>query len=301
MLDVLERAGLMENAMKFKNDNLEFTLDKTNVKITGIYGLRMGLDREFYKKLDKEKLANEKGFKIFMFHAALDEFLPEEGLFHGQSYTDLPKNFNYYAGGHVHMINHIFKENYGLIAYPGPLFPNSFKEMEELNHGGFYIVDDHLKITRINIKLKDVKSYFINAQDKTINEIEDELKKINDVNDKIILIRIEGTLKSGKPSDINLNEIFNKLNAYIVLKNTAKFKSIEFSDLENNYDDVNQVELDLIRKNLSKLKLDFDEEKITKQLMITSNLEKDEGERNIDFESRLINDLNKIFSLEDVN
>src|SRR3990167_942688 len=46
MLDVLEKAGLMENVMKFKDNKLEFTLDKTNTKITGIFGLRQGLDRK---------------------------------------------------------------------------------------------------------------------------------------------------------------------------------------------------------------------------------------------------------------
>src|SRR3989338_1827212 len=66
MLDVLEKAGLMENVMKFDENNLIFSHDKTNVKITGIYGLRAGLDRNLYKQIDKDKLAKEKGFKIFM-------------------------------------------------------------------------------------------------------------------------------------------------------------------------------------------------------------------------------------------
>ena len=302
MLDVLEKAGLMENVMKFKNNKLNFTLDKTNTKITGIFGLRQGLDRKYYENLDKESLEKEQGFKIFMFHATLDEFKPrDQELVFGQSYTDLPKNFNYYAGGHTHIVFNTFKEGYGLIAYPGPLFPNSFKELEELKFGGFYIVDDKLSIKRINVKLKDVSSFHINSDNKSPEEIENELKSINNVQDNIVLIRIEGTLKSGKPSDINFKEIFDTYNSYIVLKNTNKLKSLEFEGYETKHGDVEEVELAIIKENLSKINMIFDQEKIAIQLVHSLNLEKDEGERNIDFEYRLVKDINKIFNTENVN
>ena len=302
MLDVFEKAGLCDNVMKFDNNKLEFTIDKTNAKITGIFGLRQGLDRSYYLNLDKESLAKEKGFKIFMFHATLDEFKPkDQELVHGQSYTDLPKNFNYYAGGHTHIVFNAFKDDYGLIAYPGPLFPNSFKELEELKFGGFYIVDDKLNIKRIDVKLKDVESFFINAEDKTVQEIEEELKNINNVKDKIVLIRIEGTLKSGKPSEINFKEIFENYNSFIVLKNTNKLKSLEFNEYETKHGDIEEVESLIIKENLSKINTVFNQEETAKQLMNSLNLEKDEGERNLDFENRLIKDVIKIFDLENVN
>ena len=302
MLDVLEKAGLMENVMKFKDNKLEFTIDKTNTKITGIFGLKLGLDRNYYLNLDKESLANEKGFKIFMFHATLDEFKPkDQELVYGQSYTDLPKNFNYYAGGHTHIIFNTFKEGYGLIAYPGPLFPNSFKELEELKFGGFYILDDKLNIKRINIKLKDVEAFFINAENKTIDDIERELKEIKNVEDKIVLIRIEGTLSSGKTSDINFKEMFEDYDAYIVLKNTNKLKSLEFEGYETKHGDIEEVEQLILKENLSKINTVFNQEEVARSLMHAMNLEKDEGERNIDFETRLIKDVIKIFDLENVN
>mgnify|MGYP001614724228 FL=1 len=302
MLDVLEKAGLMENVMKLKNDELEFTLDKTNTKITGIYGLRLGLDRNIYKIINKDKLAQEKGFKIFMFHATLDEFKPlDQEHVQGQSYTDLPKNFNYYAGGHTHIVSHEFKEDYGLIAYPGPLFPNSFKELEELQNGQFYVVDDKLNVKKIPIKLKETKSVFINAQDKSIEQVESELESIKDARDKLLLIRIEGTLKSGKPGEIRFKEILDKLDAYSILRNTAKLKSVEFSEYETRKGDVNEIELDVLKENLSNIKAVFDQEKIAKQLLYSLNLEKDEGERNFDFEFRLIKDIDKIFNLENDN
>jgi hypothetical protein len=262
----------------------------------------MGLDRNYYLNLDKENLEKEKGFKIFMFHTTLDEFKPkDQELIFGQSYQDLPKNFNYYAGGHTHIIFNTFKEDYGLIAYPGPLFPNSFKEFEELRYGGFYILDDKLNIKRMDLKLKDVESFLINADNKTIEQIEDELKSINNVEDKIVLIRIEGTLKSGRPSDINFKEIFDNYNSFIILKNTNKLKSLEFEGYETMHGDVEEVEELILKENLSKIDTVFDQEQIAKLLMIALNIEKNEGEYNIDFENRLTKDLIKIFNLENVN
>jgi len=302
MLDVLEKAGLMENVMKFKNNKLEFTIDKTNTKITGIFGLRQGLDYKYYENLDKESLENEKGFKIFMFHATLDEFKPkdQENVF-GQSYMDLPKNFNYYAGGHTHIVFNEFKKDYGLIAYPGPLFPNSFKELEELKYGGFYILDEKLNIKRIDVKLKEVSNFFINAENKTAEEIEIELKDIKDVDDKIVLIRIEGTLKSGKPTEIKFKEILENYNSFIVLKNTNKLKSLEFEGYETKHGDVEEVEELIIKENLSNVNTIFNQEGVARSLINLMNKDKDEGERNLDFENRLIKDVIKVFELENDN
>ena len=45
----------------------------------------------------------------------------------------------------------------------------------------------------------------------------------------------------------------------------------------------------------------FNQEEIAKQLMHSLNLEKDEGERNIDFDMRLTRDIMNIFDLENVD
>ncbi|MDO8640597.1 MAG: DNA repair exonuclease, partial [Nitrosarchaeum sp.] len=48
---------------------LGFLVDKkTGVKIAGLSGLKVGKDREYYEKLDRESLEAESGFKIFLFH-----------------------------------------------------------------------------------------------------------------------------------------------------------------------------------------------------------------------------------------
>lgn len=147
IIDVLEEAGLLINVVKGEDIDgklrLNFTVDKkTGAKITGMLGRKGALEKSYYENLLKENLEQEQGYKIFIFHSALTEFKPQE-LKDMESHplSLLPKNFNYYAAGHVHYIFEKQEDNYGLIAYPGPLFPNNFAELEKLGRGGFYIVE----------------------------------------------------------------------------------------------------------------------------------------------------------------
>lgn len=303
MLDVLEKAGLIEIVGKFdKEGKLMFVEDKTGAKITGLLGKKGGLEIKDYEDLDKKHLEEEPGFKIWMFHTALTEFKPK-GMEKMDSLgvSSLPKNFNYYAGGHVHYIFQK-KENNSLITFPGALFPNNFKELEEFKHGGFYIVDDKLNYEYIHVNLKEVKSYTFDANDKTPEEIRQEiLAQITDYEDKIITIRVKGVLKSGKPSDINFKEIISKLeSAYHVLKNTNKLTTKEFEEFEVDMGNVEDIEQKVIQEHLGQVEfMDKEEEqKITKSLMEFLNKEKEEGEKNADFEARIKKDVMKILEIE---
>ncbi len=304
MLDVLEKAGLVENVMKLKDNSLEFTHDRTGTKIAGFLGRKGGLEKYDYEKIDYSSLEKETGFKIFLFHSLLNQLKGKEfEKVEGADLTILPKHFNYYAGGHPHFIKNVFFENYGLIAYPGPTFPNNFKELEELGYGGFYLVETNgqeIKPRHIQIKLKEVKSYLINAENKTILELEQEILDIQDYEDKIITLRIEGTLKQGKPSDLDFSKInkhFEK--AYTFLRNTTKLTSQEekqtFQSQKNNIEDIEQ---EIIQKNLSK-KIE-NEEALINKLITSLDKEKQEGEKNQDFENRIIQNAFKDLNIQDV-
>ncbi len=309
MMDVLENAGLLHNVVKFdENNKLKFTIDKTNVKIAGLYGKRLGLEKFDYERLEKEHLEKEPGFKIFMFHTALEEFKPKEmEKMEAYSYRDLPKNFNYYAGGHVHYIFDVEKEDYGLITFPGPGFPNNFKELEELECGGFYIVDiekdNNLKLRHIKIKIKEVLALKVNVNNLSSFEAEELILsqiKSNNIKDKILLLRISGTLKSGKVTDINFKKILNSAHeAFIVLKNTNKLSSKEAENIEyEKYNSIEEIEHDIISQNLGKFKFNINEKEkeiqFIKEIMTLLDKEKDEGEKNIDFEKRILKDTEKL-------
>ena len=298
MLDVLEKAGLVTNVMKLQGNTLQFTLDKTGVKITGMYGRRSGLDSLDYASLDKTNLEQEKGFKIFMFHTTLEEFKPSgfEGL-PGSSYTSMPKGFNYYAGGHVHYLFDIFKEEYGLIVYPGPLFPNNFKELEELHHGQICIVDDDLHVKRIPITIKELEPLQIDVTDKTAHQaqeiIEYELEK-RELHDKIVTLRIFGQLLSGKVSDIHFHNLGNHSGAYIILKNITQLTTREAQQIEVKGNSIEEIEHNVFQDYVFPESIEKDKD-IAQQLMTLLNQEKGEGETVADFERRVIDHVKNIF------
>ena len=316
IIDVLENAGLIINVMKGKiideKLNLKFTLDKkTGVKITGIFGKKGMLEKSHYKSLLKKELEQEKGFKIFMFHTALTEFKPEElDSMESQPLELLPKNFDYYAGGHVHYVFNKKEPGYGVIVYPGPLFPNSFSELEKLENGGFYIVEktDKLELKYEPIVIYNVFSLTIDCNNKSPEQIRAELEeriKGREFINTIVTIRLAGTLDSGKPSDINIKEIFSKLydsSAYFVMKNTSKLTTKELDKVKAKTSSVEDVEDLLIKESLGQIKVDNlnieKEEKLTKQMMAILSKEKQEGERVADFEKRIREEIEKIIKLD---
>jgi len=315
IIDVLENAGLLINVMKGKiideKLKLDFTADKTGAKITGIFGKKGMLEKGYYKSLLKKELEQEKGFKIFMFHTALTEFKPEElDSMESQPLELLPKNFDYYAGGHVHYIFAKKQEGYGTIAYPGPLFPNSFSELEKLENGGFYILEktDKLELKYEPVVICNVFSLKLDCNKKSPGQIKTEIEekiKGREFINTIVTIRLAGVLDSGKPSDINLKEIFNKLydkGAYFVMKNTFKLAAKELGSVKAKTGPVEDTETLLIRQSLGQIKVDNldieKEEKLTNRLMAILSNEKEEGERVADFEKRIREEIENVIKLD---
>jgi len=307
MIDVLENAGLFINVCKgnIENDklHLSFTIDpKTKIKITGVIGKRGMLDKKIYEALDLESLEQESGKKIFLFHTLLSELKPEH-LEHMDSLvlSLLPKGFEYYAGGHVHIVEEKKLDKFGTVVYPGPLFPNSFSELEDLKKGGFYIVENKPRF--VPIITRKVKSLNINVHHKTALAAEQAiLESIEDnYNDCIVTIRIEGELDSGKKSDIDFKAIFEKIyekGAYFVMKNTNKLVSREFQEIRVDANTPNDVEDKLITEHLGQVKiagLSLENEKaLTKKLLKSLAINREEGEKVADFEERITKDTEKI-------
>jgi len=314
MLDVIETAGLLVNVVRGEANNnklkLNFTIDpKTGAKITGMLGKKGMLEKNYYEALDKKNLEAEEGYKIFMFHTALTEFKPEEmEKMESTPLSFLPKGFNYYAGGHVHYIFNKKEKGYGTIAYPGALFPNNFSELQKYGHGGFYIIEDE-EIRYVPIKLHDTTNIEIDCEHKTPEKIEKELMHEitkHELKNKIVMIKLSGTIESGIISDIHFNEAFDKAyekDAYFVMKNTNQLKTRELEQIRVDTTNTEETEDKLIKEHLGQIKLEGmdaeEEEKLTRQLMKTLNSEKQEGERNIDFENRLLKELKHSLRLID--
>ncbi|MBI2549180.1 exonuclease SbcCD subunit D [Candidatus Woesearchaeota archaeon] len=316
MLDVLEQAGLFCNVVKGKVTpsgklQLLFTVDqKTGIKITGLLGKRGMLERSYYEQLDHAHLEAETGLKIFCFHTAFEELKPKE-LQHVETspLSLLPKGFLYYAGGHVHVVFTREEEGYGKIAYPGPLFPNSFKELEDLKQGGFYLCTYDTETRALvqqwePVQVYNVYSIIVDATMKTPQEIEDEIMRditTKEFNNTIVTIRVEGTVRSGKPSEIRFKDIYAMLydrSAYYVMKNTTRLQAKEFSEINVQTTTTEETERALIKEHLGQQAVGLDptaEEQLTLMLMKAFDQEKNEGETNVDFEQRILGEGSKTF------
>ncbi|MCK4551053.1 MAG: DNA repair exonuclease [Candidatus Aenigmarchaeota archaeon] len=303
-LDVLEEADLFVNVAKGEavgeKLQLKFTIDsKTGAKITGILGKKGSLDIEYYRALDRASLEDESGYKIFMFHTGIEEYKPE--FLKHVSFLPislLPKNMNYYAGGHIHTVFVRDEPGFGKIVFPGPTYPCNFKELESLNSGSFFIVEvDDLGNTRTerqDITPAAVVSKKFNAGGKTAQAMEDEIKnwtKQTEVSACVVLLRVAGTLLEGKPTDVSFFDAYETLKqkgAIIVKRNTTKLLSRDFEEIKVDVSgDLKAVEARIIKEHIGKApEIIKDEEGLVLSLLETLDTEKDEGETNATFEAR---------------
>jgi len=292
-LEVLEHAGFCENVFKFEERDEKIILLPTIVKNCALYGYpgkKSGLEVPDLRRVSFQETPGF--FKIFLLHTTLTEAvgnLPIDSI----SIPELPKA-DYYALGHLHID---FSKNN--IVYSGPVYPNNFEELEELNYGQFYIIEtgEPVNKTKIQLKIKDVVSIHINLENTltATEKIMSEIAKHN-ITDKIILLRLSGIFKQGKISEIKFNEIEKFVKdhgAYSFIKNTSKL-SIEESAIQIEVKDMHKVEETIINDYFTTNPSKFTD-KIA-SLVRSLSIEKQEDEKNQVFNERLLGELQKILN-----
>ena len=179
--------------------------------------------------------------------------------------------------------------------------------MEELGCGSFYLVEDG-KPTLQKIKLHTTIKIKVVADEKTSEQVESEIiEKLRekDVKNTIITIRVSGCLKTGKPSNINFKSIFSELylkSAYFVMKNTSQLSSKEFKGIKIQNNPTKNIETSIIESHIGQTP-SFSKEKekeFMKSLLFLLNKEKEEGERVVDFESRLNSETLRELEIKDL-
>lgn len=308
MLDVLQAAGLAENIAKGEEVNgklqLKFTEDKTGVKIAGMVGKKGGLETAYYDNLDYAHLENEPGEKVFLFHSAIEELKPAHlEQMPAAPLSILPKGFDYYAGGHVHVIEEMSFDNHKNVVFPGPMFPCSFSELEHLPSGGFYIVEDW-KTRYVPVELYPIKNYKFDCEHKTPAQVEEmlmEILKDEDMSRTIVTLRLKGQIQGGKVSDIRYQDVIRtcyRKGAKSVLRNTYKLTSAEMEAVKVDMGSVEDVEEKLIKENIGQQQVFSPEveEKMIKNLMHALSVEKEEGETVAIFEKRLQEEVDVLFT-----
>lgn len=295
-LNVLDDAGLIRNVAK---DKPTFVIDKkTMTKIIGIAGRPGSLDKNSFQSLDKS-IEREHGFKVFMFHCGIENYHNM-----GIPLSLLPKNFDYYAGGHIHKTLDKDESGYGRIAFPGPLFPTDFDEL--VGEYGFYIVNasnNRIMTQRKRMKICDVCSIKVDANSKSAGMIENEIIKglDNELSEKILLLKIEGVM-DGKPSDIDFRKIYSlakSRGAFAIKRNTSKLAAKELEEVAVRRDIViEELEKEIIKEHAGKVKISAENESaLTLGLMKVLEEERQEGENVSSYEERIIGAAKKVLNL----
>jgi hypothetical protein len=263
-------------------------------------GKKGGLEKGYYYQLAKEHLENEPGAKIFMFHSALAELKPKDlEEMDAMALSLMPAGFDYYAGGHVHVVDRQSIGKYRNIVYPGPIFPNNFAEIEKLKHGSFVIVENG-NIQHVPLIVHPTVCISVDAANKTPTEIEAELKQQllkNNLANAIVTMRVSGCLRQGRPADVHWNDIFFDAyakKAFFVMKNTHAFTSKDLEVIMVKEANVEEVEASLLQQHAGQFKFSANDVELAKKLMHSLSAEKVEGERNADFESRLHAELDRL-------
>src|SRR3989344_2050235 len=302
MLSVLERAGLLVDVAKIEHMNegtdqerimLRFTLDSSGAKICGILGRAGALERSYYEKLDRS-VESEPGFKIFVMHSAIAEYAPVNVAGTAVPLALLPKNFHYYANGHVHL-RLLEKTSGGYVAFPGPLFPTSFDELEHYD-SGFYIAeqrDNELQVRRVPVKLFDVFSIDIVRDRTTPERLEHDVRTAleeNDIAGKVVLVRLAATLETGKPGNVDfqrLAAVAAERGARCLKKNIAKLVTMEFEDATGSSQQfIEDMERAIVEKTPAFPHF-ADSAQTIRELMHALATERQEGESVGTFETRL--------------
>lgn len=290
-LEVLAKAGFCINVEKYIEKDGRIILEPTIYKNAAIYGYpgkKSGLEVE---EINRMKIQDSPGmFKILVLHTAIRDAvknLPIDAV----SEKNLP-NVDYLALSHLH-INYN-KENR---AYSGPIFPNNMSELEELGAGSFCIYENG-SVRRELIKIKEVMTLDIeiksalNAKDEIISLLDDK-----NLSNKIVILKMHGIIETGKINDIDFAAIdsfaMNK-GAFCFLRSTTKLFMHE-SEMKIDMLSADALENQIIsgfeEKNQNKFNVFIPE------LFKALQAEKQEDERSMIFEERLLSEVKKVLDI----
>lgn len=303
-LDVLEKAGFCKNVHKSQvQEDGRIKLTPTfheNIAIYGYPGKKSGMEVEDLKKIYLDRI---NPFTILMLHTTLEDVKANPSI-DAIEKEKLPLA-NYYAMGHVHkkFEDRIANSSY---VYPGPTFPNNFQELTDIQHGNFQIVEtDGANISTQNIPLsiKEVEAINIEITNALVatQQIISNLDK-HMLRDKIVLLKLSGTLSHGKTGDIAFSEIddfIKKKEAFIHLRNISSIK-MSGPKQEEAYptDNIFEMEKRIAKKCHENNPSDFNEYHY--QLMDSLSLEKNEEEDISAYKERLLSELKNILKIHEV-
>ncbi len=302
-LDVLEKAGFCKSIDKSEvqpDGRIKLLPTKfQDLVLLGYSGKKSGMEIEDLRKAYTDEIYPKS---IFAFHSTIKDVvgtIPMDSI----EKERLPLA-NYYAMGHIHQrFETIMGSSY--FVYPGPIFPNNFQELVDLKCGSFVMVEmDGLKTKTKNILIPTKEVVYLELElESGLTATEEIIAAIDKLNlrDRIFLLKLKGTLTKGKSGDIRFNEIEDfviKKEAYSFLRNISSIKVQELFDMEFNVESNEDIEKKIISEYSKNNPAEFD--LLINDIMHSLSIEKNEDEKEVIYEKRLLDDLKKILNLNEV-
>jgi exonuclease SbcD len=224
-LDVLAEAGVFLRVAPeaVRADQSKWVLpwvvdEPTGVWVAGISGRSHGLDRDYFRSMDATAFGAAPGFKIFQFHAAVEEYLPAHlrDKIHGIRLVDLPAGCGYYAGGHIHFTYEGSGPVGGLLVNPGAVFGTSRTDIENgeagRTHRGLAIVtveDGTASVEFVDtVERGTIRTVDIDVSGRSSEAISalvvDRVREEGAPPGTLVLPHLHGVLASGKVSPLDL-------------------------------------------------------------------------------------------------
>jgi DNA repair exonuclease SbcCD nuclease subunit len=323
IIDILGTAGVIANVFKPRLESgmleLEVTVDeKTRAKLFGISARKVGLESNYYEILDRAKIEDERGFKVFAFHSGITQFKPLSlSQMETVDISRFPRGLDYYAGGHIHQRGEFSMEGYGKIVFPGPLFTGYGKDLEDTVRGesrGFYLVefDDKLRNSTF-VPIKTFNGLYEEYDFGGINSVEanrrlaQELEGL-DVSGKVVVLRAFGQLSGGRVGDIEFGKRRSELmarGAVYVHLNRSALSSMETAEQVGVGEDPALIEERVLRErtvvNVSAPELKGEGGALLgKELLRLLRHPPKTGEAKKDYESRMLEEAIRTMKLEGV-
>lgn len=234
-LDVLAETGVFLKVAPeaVRSEGTRWTLpfvvdDPTGARIAGISGRSHGLDRGYFRAVDSEAFRAEPGFKIFQFHAAVEEYLPPplREHIHGIRIDDLPFGCDYYAGGHIHFTYEGEGPGGGLLVNPGAVFGTSRTDLENglsgRTHQGVVLVtveEGHPRAEYVDTARRDaIRMVDVDVSGKTVHEARIELAErlaAEDSPGALVFPKVHGTLADGSVAALALTEVARSAGKHV--------------------------------------------------------------------------------------
>ena len=278
-------SNVTSNPVPFVYHNLDFAkyigdgkpIEYKGIMLVGFDKIRppeMAQNEERFLDVDKT-VENFSGHKILVLHQGITEFNKFAGELQS---TDLPKNFTYYAMGHLHdkdvkQFNHLK----GPIAYPGSIELTTSEGIKNIKKGFFEVDISGNEAIPKWVELDTRPQFSFKVEYKELTKAIDEItEKISSLTKKpVIEVKIQG-------EDIEIDHIQAQIArlSSSTIRCFWKIETKQISDSSVFLDRPNEIEDEILKLSIKALDSEQDANFAIKELL--PKLSKDQAEQGLE-------------------